>query len=303
MNTRQKGYSLLEFKQLTLSDTETIRPFYTHAETDSCDATPGGALLWRDYFQTEFTVYQDTLVFKVVYLNNLTCFPPPVGQNVPAAMDAIESYCQAREIPLYYCAVAQDILPLYQERFDLEAYEETDWADYIYAKEDLYTLRGKRYNGQRNHINYFLRTWPDWRIETITPENLPAVLDFFRSFETQRIKESPSFQEEKRKTLEILENYETYGLLGAAIFIEGRVVAFALGELLRQTMFVHVEKADLTVRGAYQMITHEFVKRFAREDTLWINREDDGGDPGLRKAKQDYHPAKLLKKYTVLVKG
>jgi hypothetical protein len=104
---------------------------------------------------------------------------------------------------------------------------------------------------------------------------------------------------ESDKVGELLENYGQYGLFGGFLTVGGEIVSFSVGERVNDTVFVHVEKADIRYTGVYQVMVQEFLKHFAREGDLYVNREEDVGDEGLRKSKLSYHPAELLEKSVV----
>ena len=114
-------------------------------------------------------------------------------------------------------------------------------------------------------------------------------------------KPSASFHEDLAKTREVLGNYTTYDMLGGMLLVEGEIVGFSLGEIVGDTLFTHIEKADRDYQGCYQMLVAQFAQQFAQDGVHFINREDDAGDPGLRKSKLSYHPVALLEKYTVTV--
>ena len=103
--------------------------------------------------------------------------------------------------------------------------------------------------------------------------------------------------------LEVLDHMDDYRMSGGVLLADGRVVGFSLGEIVGDTLFVHIEKADRTCKGAYQMLVNQFALRYAGEGVAYINREEDMGDEGLRRAKQSYHPVALLKKYHVVCDG
>ena len=120
-----------------------------------------------------------------------------------------------------------------------------------------------------------------------------------------KYKSIPILAEETKKVFEILknsENYKIYGQTGIILYIDGFPAGFAIGEKSGDTLFVHVEKANLEYRGAYQVIVNEFAKQNISEDILYINREDDAGDENLRISKLSYHPCDIIKKYTVEIK-
>jgi hypothetical protein len=115
--------------------------------------------------------------------------------------------------------------------------------------------------------------------------------------------ENDVYNEEYLKTIEVLENYDVYRAIGGLLRVNGEVIAFSIGEILNRVLFVHIEKADISYRGAYQVINNEFAKHFCTDDILFINREEDVGDEGLRTSKKSYHPRGLLNKYIVKIEN
>ena len=179
------------------------------------------------------------------------------------------------------------------------ATDNRDWSDYLYLAEKLRTLAGKKLAGQRNHRNFFTKQYPDWTFEEISSDNIEKAKAFFEEYSQNIQKDSSYFEEERKAVLEVMEHLDCYGFLGGMIMAGDRVVAFSFGEIVGDTLFVHIEKADRQVRGAYQMMVSEFVSHFADERVVYVNREEDVGDPGLRFAKESYHPHLLLSKFTV----
>ena len=122
--------------------------------------------------------------------------------------------------------------------------------------------------------------------------------EFFTRYAQSRDKIYDSFYAEEEKVREVLEHMEVYGFFGTALWAGGRVVAFSMGEVQGDTLFVHIEKADRNCPGAYQMISHCFAEQWGG-NVRFLNREEDVGDEGLRISKQSYHPVKLLEKFTI----
>jgi hypothetical protein len=181
----------------------------------------------------------------------------------------------------------------------LQATCDPGWSDYLYLAEDLRSLAGRRYNGQRNHVNYFRRTYPGHRFEEMRPEDAPEVLAFYKQSGLAVSKDSAFFRAESGTVCETLENFEAYGLLGGVLRTQSSIAAFSLGEVVGDTLFVHIEKANPGHRGAYQVMVNEFVRRYAGPGVVYVNREEDCGDEGLRISKQSYHPCRMMHKYLV----
>jgi len=258
--------------------------------------------MWRDFFDAEYCIYEDTLIFKVVYLNGVTAFSLPLGTCVNESLKEIESYCNKQNIPLVFCTATEEDIAFYKNTYpSIRLTPNEDWNDYLYRAEDLITLSGRKYSGQRNHMNYFIKNYPNFIFEEIDNQNIMDVKQFYLAATTGIEKNTNIFHEEKAKTLEVLDHYGEYCLLGGLLRVDRSIVAFAIGEKIKDTLFVHIERADNNYRGASQMIVNLFPKYFANEDVSFINREEDVGDEGLRTAKKAYHPIQIIKKYTVEV--
>lgn len=293
---------MLQFKKLTLNELDSLRPCFNYSLSRTCDNTVGGTFMWRDFFKTEYAIFDKTVIFKVVYLNGATAFSMPLGENIPQALEQIYEYCEFQKLPLYFCTAAEEDVEEYKRYFRCEVRQETDWSDYLYDAGELSSLAGKKLHGQKNHVNYFLKTYTDYTYENITSDNAASVRAFYAASPLIGSKDSAVFREEQAKVFEVLDNYAAYGMKGALLTAGGCIVAFAVGEVVGDTLFVHIEKACHDVRGAYQLIASRFPAQIMNEDGIkYVNREEDVGDAGLREAKLSYHPCAVLPKYTLTV--
>ena len=150
-------------------------------------------------------------------------------------------------------------------------------------------------------MNFFKREFPNHSFETLTSENLPLVKSFYNELGLKLELDNDIATEEHARTIEVLDNFDAYGLFGGLLKVDGSVVAFAIGENINNVMFVHIEKGNIAYRGAYQVINNELVKHFATSEIEYINREEDVGDEGLRYSKRSYHPCEIIDKYIFLV--
>ncbi len=293
---------MLDFHPLRLEDLPRLRRFFDDSRGRICDTTPGTVFIWRDMYKTEWAVYDGSLYFKVYYPGLGETFTLPLGGGRLEHFKQIAAYCCRRDMPISFYPVPRDELDGLQAYFpNSAAVSERDSFDYLYRAEDLKYFRGKKLAGQRNHVNKFLKTYGNWTFRPIGEEDLPAVQAFLDRYAAGRDKAAASFHEDIAKTHEILDHYKTYDMLGGVLRVEGQVVGFSLGEVLGDTLFTHIEKADRDYEGSYQMLVAQFAQQFAAGGVEFINREDDAGDPGLRTSKLSYHPVSLLEKYTVTV--
>ncbi len=171
--------------------------------------------------------------------------------------------------------------------------------DYVYEADKLRTLSGKKLHAKRNHINSLLLEHPDWEYVRIGENNLSECMALYEAWSAD--KHEVTLEEyDERLTVELaVEHMTELGLVGGGIRLGGRLCAFSVGEQSTRDMFtVHIEKADPDIPGLYPLINREFVLHEC-EGMTYINREDDMGIEGLRKAKESYHPLRMVEKYMV----
>lgn len=296
--------SVLEFKKLELDHIPLIRPYFSRQERRMCDCTIGSTLMWRDYFDNCFAIVEDTLVFRSSYGDGKYVFTIPIGDHADHVLNLVVDYCRELEITPVFCNVTPTDLVVLKEKWpDLSAEGNRDWYDYLYESKDLVEFAGKKYAAQRNHMRRFERDCPDWSFSRMTEDDLDEVREFYKRFLDERVKESDTAQAEIEKIFEVLDHFSQYGFLGGILRAEGKIVGISLGEIVRDTLFVHIEKADVSYSGVYQKLVNCFAKEYVTEEVRFINREEDVGDPGLRKSKLSYRPCKLLEKFTVTLNG
>jgi hypothetical protein len=296
---------MLEFSKLTLQDIEAIRKYFSYSTNNTCDNTVGGTFMWRDYFSMEYALFNDTLVLKlkVEYRDiiNGVAFYLPLGKDRNGAIQKIEEYCNNFNIPVIFCFVTGEELPFLSSFYEkVQLHQDSDWSDYVYFPQDIVTLAGRKYHGQRNHINSFKKAYSSYLYEGISESNIKETAEFYDTLTHSINKNSAVSIEEKVKTLEVLNNYNAYGLIGGLIRVNGAVAAFSIGEIRDGTLFIHIEKADLKYKGIYPVINNEFARFYVTSDIELVNRGEDVGDEGLRTSKKSYHPCLLIDKFFVL---
>lgn len=293
---------MLKFKKIELADIPALRAYFQAYPARQCDRAVGSTVMWRDYFDNRYAVADGTLIISADFKDAI-CFNYPIGRNTDAALDAVEDFCREKGIPMVLCSINAKELPKILEKYPgSEVDADRNWFDYIYEKDAILNLRGRKYNTPRNHINKFRKLYENHSFEPITESNIPEIIDFTNGFSFHAEKDE-SARLELKMCREVLENYDLYGLLGGALRVDGRIIGYSIGEIIGDTLFCHIEKADFNYSGSYQMLTNQFLKMYAQGDEIkFVNREEDCGDPGLRKSKLSYNPVELLEKNTVTVK-
>ncbi len=176
--------------------------------------------------------------------------------------------------------------------------------DYVYRTQDLVELKGRDYHSKKNHLNYFLNNYK-FEYVPLTSDMAGQAMQFIREFnERKHVSdyEMGLLKLEERAMEDVFHNIEAVGYLAAAILIDGKMEALSIGgRINRDTVTVHVEKANTAYRGLYQLINNEFCKHVGA-NVKYINREEDMGIPGLRKAKLSYKPVKLMESHIAIFK-
>ena len=292
---------MIEFKKIELKDIPVLKAYFSAYPSRQCDRSAGATAMWRNYFENSFAVIDGTLVLSTKFKGGI-CFSFPIGRNTDGALDALEAHCKELGIPLVFCSVNKSELPVLEQHFGkITADADRDWFDYLYEKDAMLTLTGRKYGTPRNHINKFKKLYTDWTFEPVNNENIPELIEFTKNF-TFGSEKDESAMLELQMCIEVLENYDAYGMLGGALRVGGKIIAYSLGETVGDTLFSHIEKADISYAGAYQMLTNQFLHMYAEGDEIrFVNREEDCGDEGLRKSKLSYHPVELIEKNTVII--
>lgn len=278
-----------------------IKEFLEKSEVAFCDLSIGAKYMWRDEYIIEYAVVKETLILKEDGPDYKDCFYYPMGDNVDDALKCIEDYCRKKLIPFQFCCVDNERANLLKERYhDVYVYHEREWDDYIYEAEKFCTYSGKKFGGQRNHYNKFRKTYPNYKFNVVNKSDIPRITDFLTEY-GKRADLTEEAKDELSKVLDYLGQSFDLGQVGGYIEVEGKIIALSIGEVVKDTLIVHVEKAFVEYSGAYPTMAHEFAKAFVTDGVKFINREEDCGDEGLRISKTQYHPIEIKAKNSVIV--
>lgn len=283
----------LIFESPAFSHKERVDRAVRETDTRLCDQTFGNIYSWAAAFDVKIALWEQSFV---------ACwgghYALPVG---PQRKQVIEQLL-SEGVEKFICIGERDKEWLEAEfpgRFSFS--ERRNSADYLYDRQKMELLTGKKLAAKRNHINYFEQNY-QWETRPLDASTMPEVLTFNDRWCAQNnCLQEPSLEREGCAVRRGLRHFEELGYRGMVLYANGEVCGFTYGEPLGKEGFcVHVEKADAELRGAYPMINRQFVRSLPPE-IQWINREDDAGDEGLRKAKLSYQPMELLMKYTAEV--
>lgn len=294
---------MLNFKNITLSDRDRITSYTLNSNRRNCDLSFSNLCCWRFLYDTQFAEMDGFIVFKF-WAHGQLAYMMPVGQgDLKKVVNKMIKDAEKEGEPLVMLGVSSEMREELEEIMPKTfAYTiDRDYADYIYLKENLAELKGRKFQQKRNHVNRFIKAHDNHKFVPITtPEHIKECLHF----ETEWCKQNECDKHEgtgneREAIIYGLNNFDELGLKGGILYAEDKVVAFTYGMPINADTFgTHVEKADATVEGAYAMINREFA-RYIPEQYTYINREEDLGIPGLRRAKLSYNPTIILDKHMV----
>lgn len=293
---------MLDFKPVTNNDYPVILPFIQRKQSRVCDATFGALYFWKDYYKTHFAIVGDTLFFSSASESTPSFFFLP-EKNADFALTCLENHCRALSIPLRLYPIDDTLRSTVECRYGDRArfVPLRDSFDYLYAAADFVSFAGKKYHRQRNHISQFNKCYPNHCFSLLTKEDIPALRAFYTRFITRYPPIGPSAEAESHCIFTWLDDENRPAFLGGCLRVNGEIVGFSLAERLRDTLHVHIEKADVRFSGVYQKLSNAFAAAFCDHTVCFINRQDDLGDEGLRQSKLSYRPVCLLEKNAVSV--
>lgn len=291
---------MLEFHTPTIDDYKWIKNLTYSSGQIGCDISFATTYLWRNVYDIRVCNY-DGVYYKAYFCDDkLSGYAFPIGDKPPIEMlKPLMLDAQQRGIkPLIGMLnrTNKEILEhLYPDVFDIV--EERDDADYIYSRDNLAQLAGKKYHAKRNHISKFKRNYPDYEYKPLDKTNFE---DAFFVAHKWHLNNNSEDKSELYVIREALDSFFELELMGGVLYVGNRPVAMTIASKINDSVCdVNFEKA-VEADGAYAVINNEFAK--AHDKFLQLNREEDLGIEGLRKSKLSYYPDKILMKYTAIMK-
>ncbi len=291
-----------DFKPITLENRDFVRKRLWDYQPTTSELTFAGLFIWRTYYNFQWAVLDDWLVVLAEGEEDGLYFLPPIGP--PSREDVTRKL-------LHWMRDERGVDDPFIGRADMRLARELegvegfileplrDHFDYVYRSEDLISLEGRDYHRKRNHIHQFERRH-DYSYSPITPKYRDDCIELAELWcRMRQCEDDMSLMHEFNGIQDTLRHYDDLRIDGGVILVEGEVQAFALGELLNEeTAVVHIEKANPDFRSIYPVINQQFAEH-RWDETTYINREQDLGISGLRKAKESYYPHHMEKKYRV----
>ena len=300
----------IEFHALTKEDKPLLDRYFRANYYENSHFNFTNLYMWREPFHVHVAEEDDALYVVSEWKARVSALQPFCDPaRYPEATKKLLAYFEEIEQPLHIYDMERGYADFLRscDCANFEVVADRDNYDYVYLSEKLISLSGRKLHSKKNHLNAFRKEHPDAQFLPITDEIVTQCKLELNSWYKQHRQEDGTvdlfIDYERTAILEVLNNFADFGLKGGAILLDGRVVAFTFGEQLNtDTAVIHVEKADPEVRGAYPAINQGFVEH-AWSHLTYINREEDMGIEGLRKAKESYKPEKLIEKFNATLVG
>jgi hypothetical protein len=301
-------------KAIELSDKPLFDRYFKKYPPDISEFSFTNLFMWRNSYKLLYREHDGHLILfskepfahtpNLSKRNSSLFFLPPVGSNPVSLMIKILQEHRGVEFHRVPGDIKNGIINSEQySSLSLEIIEDRNNWDYIYEVENLKTLPGNRYRQNRRWLNKFLDSY-QFDFQLISEEVIEKVKKLQVEWWQKRGGEEDAALEEEQKAIyEALDNFSELNYKGALLCIDDTCAAYTFGEMLNpNTLVIHIEKAHKEFEGAYQAINNLFLKKCC-EDTLYVNREQDLGIPGLRRAKESYKPIRMVKKSIIYQKS
>ncbi len=309
---------MIEFKSIGFEDLDIIRPYLRWEDVQGCEWSAINLLTWNR-FGLEYAIIKGYLVLRFIYdrqyTHTMPLAPVPEGINHPRLTEAgygclecviraLRDECFAHHQPFSIINLNQSGIDFLQHVFpgEFEFSEPmTERYDYICLREKIIALEGKDMRPKRQHLYQFPRFYPNHEYRQLEPSLFPECLQLLQRWSDNaeaigHLQGADSKVTERESINQVFDNWERFGAIGGALFVDGNIVAFTYGVPINGNTFdLCVEKGDINYKGVYTVVRHEFMQQIP-ERYIYINLEEDMGLPGLRRAKSSYHPAYQIKK-------
>ena len=287
-------------KDLTLEDKPLCHQLFTQFPPAISEFTFTNLFIWRHAYQIKISRVQNFLCLLSDRGENLFFFPPIGEGDVIKCYQNLLQYLEGKGMFPKIVRVPEAVVAQIDWKASgMKAELDRNQSDYVYLTQDLIELKGRKYHRKRNHIKQFQEKY-SYQYISLTPEWIPQCLQLETEWcDLRHCEASPGMLNESFAIKEAFTHFVELGVKGGAILINGKVEAFTLGDPLNlETVVIHIEKANPAYEGLYPTINQAFLEN-QWSGYPYVNREQDLGEEGLRKAKESYFPHHMANKYTI----
>ena len=298
----------MNFKEININSKKELDPYFDIVDYEACEYCFATLYLWQHVYKTRYYIGEDFAVIMAENEGNtFSILPLATKERLPEVIDFVVKYFTKEGKKVCFRGVTKEVVQVLNENYpeQFEYTEERDLFDYVYDGESLRTLAGKKNQKKRNHLNYFLKEFEGrYEYKLLNEKNFDECLELLKEWTLKKEENDEHDEGIDDEYIGIKKIFKDYELLKdklkiAGVYVDNKLEAFTIGELINPNMaLVHIEKANPNIRGLYQYINQQFILNEFPE-VEFVNREEDLGIPGLRKAKLSYHPLRFVEKYTV----
>ncbi|MCX7923635.1 MAG: phosphatidylglycerol lysyltransferase domain-containing protein [Clostridia bacterium] len=301
---------MLDFAEINIGDKALFDRYLKCHNPQVSELTFTNLFMWRNYYRCRYIIINDFLCVIAVPEGKEPFSFMPLGvmdnERLEDTVHKLKEYFTKKGWQLRFSRIAEGVLGYFRTLTNSEddIALDRDNSDYIYLTGDMTNLSGKKYDGKRNHINNFKKLY-EFEYVPMNDNHIEDCRSIMEGWCSERsCEDHKALYCEKLANYEALDNFLQLSYKGALIKVNGRFEAFTIGEMLNSdTAVIHIEKANSKIKGLYTFINQQFCSNeWEQAGALYINREQDLGIEGLRKAKMSYHPVKLVDKYSVVIK-
>lgn len=299
---------IINFKCLSLDDKEIIEKYVDRDKLESYEYLFSSLYMWRKLNNVKYAIINDVLVIEKNEEGKGTFYAQPLGykkEKLTELVDIlIERNTNFTDREYLFGDVDENFIEDLKKYtgFKIDVTEDVNDFEYVYNTNDLIELKGKKYHGKKNHVNSFEKTY-EYKIKAISNEKVvkDCMTLLHRWHEEVAVTVDKEMLMEIDAIKDLFSELHLFDLKSIAIYVGGELAGFAVGERANDKIaIIHVERGEIAYKGIYAFLNKKFLEEsFA--DTEFVNRQEDTGNAGLRKAKQSYHPAKMVKKYLLKV--
>lgn len=296
---------MLNFRKPVISDRDWINKCINEGDTDGCCYSFGNLIAWGDSYSLEVAHFEGLCLMRSRgHTGTSYAFPSGKGDIKKAILEMMNEAKENGELFRMHHVLEnnkQTLEEMFPGMFDFRY--DRDASEYVYSVKNMAELPGKKFHGKKGHVNAFFRKHTDVKCDPVTEDNIHICLEIARLWLSDRNDEYGELQREYSALEKSVRYFKELGLMGAILFADGKPVAFTLGEPLKNNTFcTHYEKTIPDYRDAFPVINNGFTKLMLLSYD-YVNREEDTGSEGLRKAKLSYYPEFLLEKYSAVLKN
>lgn len=298
---------MLEWSIPEAEDEDWINSCIAVSGTMASDASFANIYLLRNKYSTKISRYKDFIIRKYSGKGARCGYTFPLGKgDVAKALAEIEKDAKECGERLQFAFVTEEQKEVLENAMPARFCYSSDAgdSDYIYLRSELASLSGKAFHKKKNHFSKFVRTYPDYKYYEIGACNIYDAQKVADAWYYEHLQDDDASQLAEYKAIkEALENFEELGLIGGIIYVNDSPCAMTIASKINEnTVDVHFEKAvgEYALNGGYAAINKLFSEKL--DGVTWLNREEDIGIEGLRKAKLSYRPKIMLKKYSAVEK-